>query len=66
MKKRVLKKSVERFLKIILTINFLMIIFTADSELSLPLIIVMITNAISTFTCLHLLDKYTNTFDYNK
>lgn len=66
MKKRVLKKNVERFLKAILTINFLMIIVTADSELSLNLIVMIAINIISAFTCLHLLEKYTNTFDYNK
>ena len=66
MKKLVLKKKVEKVIKAILTINFLMIIFTADSELSLVFLMVMLANTISTFTCLHLLEKYTHTFDYNK
>jgi hypothetical protein len=66
MKKLVLKKSVEKVLKTILTINFLMIIFTADSELSLIFFMVMIANTISMFSCYQLLKKYTHTFDYNE
>jgi uncharacterized membrane protein YqhA len=66
MKKFVLKKKVEKVIKAILIINFLMIIFTADSDLSLELFIIMTLNTISMFTCSHLLSKYTHTFDYNK
>ena len=66
MKKLVLKKKVEKVLKAILTINFLMIIFTADTELSLIFVMVMIANTISMLSCYQLLKKYTHTFDYNE
>ena len=66
MKKLVLKKKVEKVVKAIMIINFLMVIFTADTEISLVFVMVMIANSISMLTCLHLLEKYTHTFDYNE